>query len=211
MHNLLVPYRECFFAAYGGHAGALLRRPLLSHAPHSTPATQRKVHCRRGAIVATTLILQQPNQLRPLRPPHGARPARGEPPQLHERAMSSELPVVERSMAALHATAAAVVQSRRVKIHQHHKFTWRKTRVRGAWKNTQGPAGARRRSLIENRRPLRHGRHRGTWRSGRRFGRRGLHRALAGPSIETSRADTPRTQVPRGTRRRPRGAARRGA
>ena len=103
--------------------------------------------------MAATLILQQPcNQLRPLRPPHGARPARGEPPQLHERAMSSELPVVERSMAALHATAAAVVQSRRVKIHQHHKFTWRKTRVRGAWKNTQGPAGARPRPLIENRR-----------------------------------------------------------
>ena len=74
--------------------------------------------------MATTLILQQPcNQLRPLRPPHGARPARGEPPQLHERAMSSELPVVERSIAALHTTAAAVVQSRRAQIQQHHKFT----------------------------------------------------------------------------------------
>ena len=117
-------YVECFFAAYGGHAGAHLRRPKLPHAIHSTPATQRKVRCRRNAIVAATLILQHPCYLlRPLRPPHGAGPARGYPLQLHERAVSSELPVVERSIAALHTTAAAVVQSRRAQIQQHHKFT----------------------------------------------------------------------------------------
>ena len=57
----------------------------------------------------------------------------------------------------------------------------------------QGPATARRRSVLGNRRPLRHGQLSSPWRSGRRFASFQRQRAPAGPWNSVFRANTPFT------------------